>query len=117
LDLTDLVEIGGEEALVAQVVRGFVEAGLGVGGDGEHTRIASQRCIVGVTRRSLITDQQLLRFVVFQGNRERKVGSREAVRRQIRDFVFDEVLRRERRNRRKETGYGVLVGRQLRGSN
>ena len=65
LHAAELVLIESEQALVAQIVEGFVEAGLGVAGDGENPRIALQRGVGAAIGGRIVADAKLVDLAPF----------------------------------------------------
>jgi len=97
LDLAELVEIESEQALVAEIVRRFVEAGLVVAGDGENATVAFELGKNGAARRSLVAEENLLRLGIFGGDVELKRRLRKAVLAQVCGFVVHEAIGIQRR--------------------
>ena len=79
LHAAELILIEREQPLIAQIVHGFIEAGLDVAGDSEHPRIAVQHGVRAAISRRVVTDLQLADFAALAGDVHFEGGRVEAV--------------------------------------
>ena len=92
LDARELIGIEGEQALVAQVVGGLVEAGLDEARHGEYARVAGELGVGAGTGGRVVADQQLVALAVllYDGDIERR--QLQAVRLEIGGLVLDDLV-------------------------
>src|SRR5262249_3305712 len=110
-DLTDFVEVQGQQALIAKIVRRLVDAGLGVGSDGEQSRVAREHGEGAAAGGRIVADEKLLRLV-FGGDVHFESRGGEAELLEIGGLFVYQAIGAECRNRRDKAGGGLLVGGQ-----